>query len=37
MMVPLDLDVPAGTKELRLAVLDNRTGFIGSVSGPLGQ
>jgi len=35
MMVPLDLDVPAGTKELRLAVLDNRTGFIGSVSGPL--
>ena len=37
MMVPLDLDVPAGAKELRLAVLDNRTGFIGSVSGPLGQ
>jgi VWFA-related protein len=37
MMVPLDIDVPAGTKELRLAVLDNRTGFIGSVSGPLGQ
>ena len=37
MMVPLDLDVPAGSKELRLAVLDNRTGFIGSVSGPLGQ
>ncbi len=37
MMVPLDLDVPARTKELRLAVLDNRTGFIGSVSGPLGQ
>lgn len=37
MMVPLDLDVPAGAKELRLAVLDNRTGFVGSVSGPLGQ
>ncbi len=37
MMVPIDLDVPAGAKELRLAVLDNQTGFIGTVSGPLGQ
>jgi hypothetical protein len=37
MMLQLDLDVPAGSKELRLAVLDNKTGFIGTVSGPLGQ
>jgi len=37
MMVPIDMDLPAGAKELRLAVLDNKTGMIGSVSGPLGQ
>jgi VWFA-related protein len=37
MMVPIDIEAPAGGKELRLAVLDNRTGFIGTVSGPLGQ
>jgi VWFA-related protein len=37
MMVPIDIDIPAGGKELRLAVLDNKTGFIGTVSGPLGQ
>jgi VWFA-related protein len=37
MMVPIDLDVPSGGNELRLAVLDNKTGFIGTVSGPLGQ
>jgi VWFA-related protein len=37
MMVPIDMDVPAGGKELRLAVLDNKTGFIGTVRGPLGQ
>jgi hypothetical protein len=37
MMVPLDLEVPAGGQELRLAVLDNKTGFIGTVNGPLGQ
>jgi VWFA-related protein len=37
MMVPIDLAIPAGGKELRLAVLDNKTGFIGTVSGPLGQ
>ena len=37
MMVPIDMDLPAGAKELRLAVLDNKTGFIGTVSGPLGQ
>jgi len=37
MMVPLDIDVPSGGMELRLAVLDNKTGLIGTVSGPLGQ
>ncbi|MGB9205936.1 MAG: VWA domain-containing protein [Terriglobales bacterium] len=37
MMVPIDVTIPAGGKELRLAVLDNKTGFIGTVSGPLGQ
>lgn len=37
MMVPLDIDVPATGKELRLAVLDNRTGLIGTVNGPIGQ
>jgi VWFA-related protein len=37
MMVPIDMDIPAGGKEFRLAVLDNKTGFIGTVSGPLGQ
>ena len=36
MMVPIDLDVPAGGNELRLGVLDNKTGLIGTVSGPLG-
>ena len=37
MMVPIDLDVPQGGTELRLAVLDNKTGYIGTVSGALGQ
>ncbi|MBV9339662.1 MAG: VWA domain-containing protein [Acidobacteria bacterium] len=37
MMVPIDLEAPPGSNELRLAVLDNKTGFIGTVSGPLGQ
>jgi VWFA-related protein len=37
MMVPIDLAIPAGGTELRLAVLDNKTGFIGTVNGPLGQ
>lgn len=37
MMVPIDLDVPSGGKDVRLAVLDNKTGFIGTVSGSLGQ
>ncbi|MGA3093474.1 MAG: VWA domain-containing protein [Terriglobales bacterium] len=37
MMVPIDMEIPAGSSELRLAVLDNRTGFIGTVSSPLAQ
>ena len=37
MLVPIDMDIPAGGKELRLAVLDNKTGLIGTVTGPLGQ
>src|SRR5260370_27870425 len=37
MMVPIDMEVPAGGKELRLAVLDNKTRYIGTVSRPLGQ
>jgi len=37
MMVPLDVEVPTGGKNLRLAVLDNKTGLIGTVTGPLGQ
>jgi VWFA-related protein len=35
MMVPIDMDIPAGAKELRAAVLDGKTGFIGTASGPL--
>jgi VWFA-related protein len=37
MLVPIDVDIPAGGKEMRLAVLDNKTGLIGTVTGPLGQ
>ncbi len=37
MMVPIDLEVPAGGQELRLAVLDNKTGFIGTANGALGK
>ncbi|MFY9559689.1 MAG: VWA domain-containing protein [Terriglobales bacterium] len=37
MMVPIDLEIPSGGSELRLAVLDNKTGLIGTVNGPLGQ
>jgi VWFA-related protein len=37
MMVPIDMEIPAGGQELRLAVLDNKTGFIGTANGPLGQ
>jgi VWFA-related protein len=37
MLVPIDMDKPAGGQNLRLAVLDNKTGFIGTASGPFGQ
>jgi VWFA-related protein len=37
MMVPIDMEVPPGGNQIRLAVLDNKTGFIGTASGPLGQ
>jgi VWFA-related protein len=37
MMVPIDVEIPSGGNQLRLAVLDNKTGFIGTASGPLGQ
>ncbi len=37
MMVPIDMDMPAAGKNLRLPVLDNKTGFFGTASGPLGQ
>jgi VWFA-related protein len=37
MLVPMDMDAPAAGKEIRLAVLDNKTGLIGTVTGPLGQ
>ena len=37
MMVPIDLEGPPEGNQLRLAGLDHQTGFIGTVSGPLGQ
>jgi len=37
LMVPIDMDMPSGGKQLRVAVLDNKTGFIGTANGPLGQ
>jgi VWFA-related protein len=37
LMVPLDIEAPAESKQVHLVVLDNRTGFLGTVSGPLGQ
>ena len=37
LLVPLDMDAPSAGKQIRLAVLDNKTGLIGTVSGPLGQ
>lgn len=37
MMVPIDMEMPAGGQQIRLAVLDNKTGFIGTASGALGQ
>jgi hypothetical protein len=33
MMVPIDMDKPSGSQSLRLAVLDNKTGFVGTASG----
>jgi VWFA-related protein len=35
MMVPLDIDTPSEGKEVRLVVLDNKTGLIGTVRGAL--
>jgi VWFA-related protein len=35
MMVPIDMEVPAGGRDLRLAVLDNKTGYVGTVAGPM--
>ena len=37
MMVPIDMEMPREGSSIRLAVLDNKTGFIGTASGPLGQ
>lgn len=37
MMVPIDMDLPAGARQIRLAVLDNKTGYIGTASGDIGQ
>jgi VWFA-related protein len=36
MLVPIDMALPAGGTEVRVAVLDNKTGFIGTVTGPIG-
>jgi VWFA-related protein len=36
MMVPIDMDLPAGGQYLRLAVLDNKTGYIGTATGSVG-
>ena len=37
LMVPLDMEMPSGAQQLRAAVLDNKTGFIGTANGALGQ
>jgi hypothetical protein len=37
MMVPIEMAMPAGAREVRLGVLDNKTGYIGTVSGPITQ
>lgn len=37
MMVPIDMDKLTAGQSLRLAVLDNKTGFIGTASGAVGQ
>ena len=35
MMTPLDLDLPANAKKVRLAVRDERTGSVGTIDAPL--
>lgn len=37
MMTPLDVDLPANAKEMRLAVRDERTGNVGTIDAPLTQ
>jgi hypothetical protein len=37
MTASIEVEIPAGGNELRLAVLDNQSGSIGTVSGALGQ
>jgi VWFA-related protein len=37
MLVHMDLDPVPGKNQLRLAVRDNRTGYIGTIEAPLGQ
>jgi VWFA-related protein len=37
MMVQLDIAAPPDAKQLRLVVLDNKTGLIGTVIGPMAQ
>jgi len=37
LMVPLDVDAPPNGREIRLVVVDNKTGFIGTITGPLGH
>jgi|SRR5580658_2053981 VWFA-related protein len=37
LMVQLDIAAPPDGKQLRLVVLDNKTGLLGTVSGPLAQ
>jgi VWFA-related protein len=37
MMTPLDVDLPANAKEVRLAVRDERTGNVGTIDAPVTQ
>lgn len=37
MKVPIDMAMPAGAIEVRAAVLDGKTGYIGTASGPIAQ
>jgi len=37
MKVPIDMALPAGATQVRAAVLDGKTGFIGTASGPIAQ